>query len=644
MSTAPAFDLRRSLQALPANDSQIETTPLHKPHILIVDDISDNRAILARRFERHGFAISEAESGPRALQLLDQTEFDIVLLDMMMPEMDGVEVLREVRKTRPSAILPVIMVTARGAADDLALALGEGADDYITKPVDFVVALARVKTQVARRQAELRVLRAARMVQESNDALEQKVQQRTAQLLEINDRLKNEIILREKSEAESKFLAYHDALTGLPNRVLFRQALTNALEDLRTTGGALSVLFIDLDGFKNVNDTLGHSVGDALLRTIGMRLRDLLGDNDCIARLGGDEFAILQVGVGQPASATSLAAEMIKAVLDVSQIENHEVRVGASIGVTCSSNPDEHPGELLRNADLAMYRAKIEGRGTFRVFDPTMDANAQARRQLELDMRRALVQGEFSLYFQPIFNLKDKQVVSMEALLRWHHPTNGMIPPGDFIPVAEDIGLIVPLGEWVVRTACMFAARWPGDIRVAVNLSPIQFSRGNIVAMVLSALAASGLPARRLELEITESVILDKTAQNTLILNQLRDIGVRISMDDFGTGYSSLSYLRSFRFDKIKIDQCFVRGMNSDAESRAIISAIAGLGTCFGMVTTAEGVETLEQLELVTEEGCTEVQGMHISMPVPADEVLALIDRINSGLVGDLKPGSNGAD
>ena len=362
--------LRKGLDKLSGLSPDPQVSPVVKPHILIVDDITDNRVILRRRFERQGFEITEADGGLRALELIDKNNFDIVLLDVMMPDIDGVEVLRRLRKTHSSAILPVIMVTARTQSDDLVQALGEGADDYITKPVDFAVALARVKTQLARRDAEMRVLLAAQTVQKSNEILEDRVQERTAQLVQMNEQLKKEIVQREKSEAESKYLAYHDALTGLGNRVLFREGLSRAIESIPVTSGKLAILFIDLDGFKSVNDTLGHSVGDTLLKVIASRLRDLITDQDFIARLGGDEFAILQVGQEQPNASSLLATRIIKTISQVCDVDGHEVTVGASIGITFSSSNKDDSEELLRNADLAMYRAKSDGRGSFRFFDP----------------------------------------------------------------------------------------------------------------------------------------------------------------------------------------------------------------------------------------------------------------------------------
>ncbi len=628
MTITSALQMHQDLALVEPVLAQAEPEAQVLPHLLIVDDVEDNRTILSRRFIRRGFQISEANCGRQALEMIAGTDFDLVLLDVMMPDIDGVEVLREIRKTRPSAVLPVIMVTARSQSDDIVHALDYGADDYITKPVDFAVALARVKTQVARRQAELKVAMAAKALQSNNEQLEQKVEERTSQLMKLNDSLRKEISQREKSEEQTRYLAHHDALTGLANRVLFREVLEREIANVLSNDNVLSVLFVDLDGFKSVNDTLGHSVGDSLLKIIAIRLRNLLSDSDTIARLGGDEFAILQVGRPQPHASSILASSIIATVSEVCQLADHEVTVGASVGIAICDNARTDSADLLRNADLAMYRAKTEGRGTYRLFDPEMDQKAQARRQLELDIRRAIAVGDFHAHFQPIVDLGSRRIVSFEALMRWTHPTRGHISPAEFIPVAEETGMIVQLGDWMIREACKEAVKWPGEVRVAVNLSPIQFVRGSIVSSVVNALATSGLAANRLELEITESVILEKTDRNVGILNQLRTLGVRISMDDFGTGYSSLSYLRSFRFDKIKIDQSFIREMNSGAESRAIVGAIASLGTCFGMSTTAEGVETREQLDLVVSEGCSEVQGRYFSMPVPPSDVLRLLTEL----------------
>jgi len=599
-----------------------------RPRLLIVDDISDNRTILTRRFQRHGFDVVEAESGLTAIELVETEAFDTVLLDVMMPEMDGIETLKRIRSQKSASALPVIMVTARSESDNIVDALELGANDYVTKPVDFAVALARVNTQVSRKRAEQQVALANKELRRANEDLERRVEERTSRLIDANQRLKVEIADREESQARSQYLAYHDSLTGLGNRLLFKEQLEEALKDVSVTPHPLAVLFLDLDGFKAVNDTLGHSFGDLLLKSVATKLRDLLPRTDRVARLGGDEFAILQISAAQPGSSIALAEKIIEIVCQQSNIDGHDVTVGASVGIAIA-----HPGSMstenfLKSADLAMYSAKSDGRGTYRMFDPEMDAIVQARRILERDMRTALVQNRFKLLYQPLVNLQTKKVTAFEALMRWHHPERGMVAPSEFIPVAEEIGLIVQLGEWALRQACREAMGWPDYISVSVNLSPLQFAKGNLVATVMNALASSGLPASRLELEITESVLLEKCERNIGILNQLRDLGVRISMDDFGTGYSSIGYLRSFQFDKIKIDQSFVRDLLVDKGSLAIVRAIAGLGVSFGMTTTAEGVETEEQMRCLNLEGCIEVQGYLYSKPVPAEEINGLLESL----------------
>jgi len=600
-----------------------------RPRLLIVDDISDNRALLTRRFERRGFDVTEAESGLAALELIEKETFDLVLLDVMMPGIDGMETLKRIRGRKSALALPVIMVTAKSESTNIVDALECGANDYVTKPVDFAVALARVNTQISRRRAEQQVEFANEQLRRTNEELESRVDERTRRLADANQRLQEEIADREELQARSQYLAYHDSLTGLGNRLLFKEELEQALTE--ESAKTLAVLFVDLDGFKAVNDTGGHSVGDLLLKSLAAKLRDLLPPRDRIARLGGDEFAILQISGVQPSSSIALAERIIEVAAHPQNIEGHDVTVGASVGIAIVRPGEMNAETVLKCADLAMYSAKSGGRGTFRMFDPQMDAIAQTRRSLERDMRTALVQGDFSLFYQPLVNLQTRKVTAFEALMRWHHAERGSVAPSEFIPVAEEMGLIVQLGEWALRQACMEAVDWPDGIHVSVNLSPLQFAKGNLVSTVMSALASSGLPARRLELEITESVLLEKSDRNIRILNHLRALGVRISMDDFGTGYSSIGYLRSFPFDKIKIDQSFVRDVLVDAGSLAIVRAIAGLGVSFGMTTTAEGVETEEQMRCLNREGCIEVQGYLLSKPVPPAEVPGLLEQLKAG-------------
>ena len=428
---------------------------------------------------------------------------------------------------------------------------------------------------------------------------------------------------KRNSERQIAFLAYHDALTGLPNRVQLRGHIDKVLESVQR-GGKAAVLCLDLDNFKLINDTLGHSTGDELLRAVSRRLRDLVDERDLVSRTGGDEFSIV-LSDAEPAMTAAAAARIVEALSAPFELGDHQVVVGGSVGIAVAPDDGDNPDQLLKSADMALYRAKDEGRARFHFFEPEMDIRAQARRTLELDLRNAVAAAQFELFYQPIVNLADNRITGFEALLRWNHPTRGRVPPGDFIPLAEETGRIGVIGDWVIRQACAEAVTWPSNLRVAVNVSPLQFRNKTLVATVVAALANSGLRSNLLELEITEGVLMANNEATLVALHQLRGLGVRISMDDFGTGYSSLSYLRSFPFDKIKIDQSFIRDLTEHPDSIAIIRAVAGLGQSFGMTTTAEGVETREQLDQMRSEGCNEVQGYFFSRPVPASQIAELL-------------------
>jgi diguanylate cyclase (GGDEF)-like protein len=429
---------------------------------------------------------------------------------------------------------------------------------------------------------------------------------------------------RARAEALVTHMARHDALTMLPNRVLFRENLKQELSRVRREQ-PLAVLCLDLDDFKAVNDTLGHPIGDALLKQVAERLRGCVAETDTVARLGGDEFAIVQVEGAQPVAATVLAQELLETIAAPYEIDGHRVVIGTSAGIALAPNDGTDPDEILKNADMALYRAKAEGRGAYRFFEAAMDADMQARRLLELDLRGALARNEFELHYQPLVDLQTGRLNGFEALIRWNHPQRGTVSPTEFIPLAEEIGLITSIGAWVLDQACREAASWPANLSVAVNLSPAQFKSRTLVLNVVTALGASGLAANRLELEITETVMLQDTERTLATLADLKALGVRISMDDFGTGYSSLSYLRKFPFDKIKIDQSFVRDLSNQPESMAIVRAVAGLGITLGIATTAEGVETLDQLRAVKAEGCTQVQGYLLGRPQPASAIPGLL-------------------
>ena len=425
-----------------------------------------------------------------------------------------------------------------------------------------------------------------------------------------------DITERQRAEESIAHMARHDALTGLPNRLLLREKMTSGLARVQNCEEFLAVMCLDLDNFKAVNDSLGHPVGDKLLQGVAQLICGTLGENDTIARLGGDEFAILHP-VKRTTDVEALARRIIEALFEPIVIDGQEINTGISVGIAIAPENGTTSDQLMKCADLALYRAKTEGRNTYRFFEPDMDAQLQARRTLELDLRRAIAAGEFHLVYQPQIKLMTNELVAMEALVRWTHPERGPIPPANFIPVAEETGLIVPLGEWILRQACAEAARWSDSIRIAVNISPVQFRNRGFVSTVTSALAAAGIQAKRLELEITEAVLMQDDETIVGMLHQLRALGVRIAMDDFGTGYSSLSYLRSFPFDKIKIDRSFITSAGSNSGGGPIIRAIAQLGLSLGIETTAEGIETTEQLQLVCCAGCTEGQGYLIGRPSP---------------------------
>ncbi len=430
---------------------------------------------------------------------------------------------------------------------------------------------------------------------------------------------------RRRAEAQIVFMAHHDALTGLPNRVLLSERVEQALAQAGRERTGFAVLMLDLDRFGAVNDTLGHPIGDELLRAVATRLNACVREVDTVARLGGDEFAIVQAPLERPEDATVLTRRIIEALAVPFEIEGHHVVIGTSIGISFAPDDGSSGAKLLKNADVALYRAKAEGRGIWRFFEPGMDARLQARRALELDLRSSLANQEFELHYQPIYDLQRERIGGFEALLRWVHPIRGMVSPAEFIPIAEEIGLIVPLGNWVLRRACREALTWPDHVKVAVNVSPAQFRGRDLVESVRQALEATKLPASRLELEITETVLLADSAATLETLHGLRDLGVRIAMDDFGTGYSSLSYLRSFPFDKIKIDQSFIRDLATTDGADVIVRTMIGLSENLGMRTTAEGVETAEQLAWLREEGCSEVQGYLFSIPRPACAVADMI-------------------
>ena len=453
------------------------------------------------------------------------------------------------------------------------------------------------------------LLRHNRLLDQAREKVEQQnrtLEKRDGELLSQNARI--------------VFLAHHDALTGLPNRLMFHERLEHALAQEGHRGG-IALLCLDLDRFKQVNDTLGHPAGDMLLKAVAGRLRGCVCEGDVVARLGGDEFAVLQRGVGLAEHASALAQRIVETLGVPYDLGGDRAVIGASVGVAVATSALCSADMLLRSADLALYRAKSDGRGSFCLFESSMDEQMRARRAIERDLREAPARNEFTMFFQPVFHLRNQRVSGFEALLRWRHPDRGLVSPAEFVPLAEELGLIVPIGEWALAQACAEAATWPDEMGVAVNLSPVQFHSPGLVAAVRRALRMSGLPAHRLELEITESALLQNSKMVLATLHELRALGLRTALDDFGTGYSSLSYLRSFPFDKLKIDQSFVREVTRRPGCRAIVRSVLDLSRELGMTTTAEGVETEDQLDQLFRDGCTEVQGFLFDRPRPAADI-----------------------
>jgi diguanylate cyclase (GGDEF)-like protein/PAS domain S-box-containing protein len=426
-----------------------------------------------------------------------------------------------------------------------------------------------------------------------------------------------DITVQQQAEAKIRHLAHYDGLTHLANRMLFLEAVTRAADRFRSEGTPFAVHLLDLDRFKEINDSLGHAVGDALLCEVAQRLNSCVRSGDLVARLGGDEFALLQpLGEDARGEAVALAESLLAVISAPYDFESHHLVVETSIGTALAPEHGLNAEHLLKKADLALYAAKSGGRNGFRMFEPTMEHAAASRHALTMDMRDALLRGEFMLHYQPIVRISNGETIGMEALIRWQHPRRGLVPAAEFIPLAEETGLIVPLGEWVLRAACAEAALWPMPVKIAINLSAGQF-QSRLLQVVEEALADSRLPPERIELEVTESVLLERSEENLGILRALQDRGIAVVLDDFGTGYSSFSFLRSFRFDKIKIDRSFVAELSSSPDCMAIVCAVTGLARSLDIATTAEGVEDDEQLALLSAAGCNEVQGYLFGRPQP---------------------------
>jgi diguanylate cyclase (GGDEF)-like protein len=597
-----------------AQNITVEDVP---PDILIVDDTPENLRLLSIVLEKKGYHVRKSLSGIAALTAVKAAPPDLIMLDIMMPEMDGYEVCLLLKAMPEAENIPIIFLSALNEAFDKIKAFQVGGADYVTKPFHFDEVLMRVQNQ-------LDLKAKTRKIYQLNAELEERVQQRTQQLEAINQALLHEIEERKRIELQLIEMSLHDALTHLPNRVFFMKRLTQELSQVKSkVDYQFAVLFLDCDRFKVINDSLGHLVGDELLVAIAQRLRASLREEDVLVRLGGDEFAVLlpQVNTEQAIeSANGLLEQFTKPF----QLNRRSVFISTSIGIALSHLNYEQPEHLLRDADTAMYRAKALGKARYQVFDVEMHNAALRLLQVETDLRRAVEQQEFALYYQPVVSLQTGKITGFEALLRWQHPLRGIVPPTEFIPVAEETELILPIGHWVLQEACQQLSTWQQQkivdetFTMSINLSACQFAQSTLIQQIDQVISQTQIHPSSLRLEITESVIMEGNNTTFQTLQQLRERNICLSIDDFGTGYSSLNYLHAFPVDILKIDRSFVQRLHAASNHLGLIPAIINIASTLNMVVIAEGVETAEQLTQLRKLKCDFGQGYFFSQPVPA--------------------------
>jgi diguanylate cyclase (GGDEF)-like protein len=593
--------------------------------ILIVDDTPLNLRLLSNILAKAGYQVRQALSGEMALRAVQALPPDLLLLDIMMPSMDGYMLCQTLKANSATASIPVVFLSALSDGLDKAKAFAVGGADYITKPFHLEEVLARVQNQLALKAAQYDN-------QQLNAQLEARVKERTHQLEIANRELYREILERKVLQAQLLEMAHHDALTGLPNRAFFLDRTKQALDAVKTDQTAqFAVLFLDCDRFKVVNDSLGHFMGDQLLLAIARRLRALLPTTIMLARLGGDEFTMLLPRFTDQASVVQLVKQILNAFTQPFQLEQHEVFITASIGIAIGSAEYSLPEHLLRDADMAMYRAKASGSGPYQVFDPTLHQTAIQRLQLEIDLRKAIHQQELVVHYQPIVTIDTGSLVGFEALVRWQHPQKGLVSPAVFIPIAEETGLITQIGHWVLKRSCQQLQQWQAEKRLSapltmsVNLSARQFTQPDLVEQIDQILAETQLDPRYLKLEITESAIMGNAQAAAIVLQELRKRHIQLSIDDFGTGYSSLSYLHSFPVDTLKIDRSFIQQMGEDADSLGLVPLIINIAQKMGMTVVAEGIETQLQLDHLKALHCDFGQGFFFFKPLEADKISALL-------------------
>jgi diguanylate cyclase (GGDEF)-like protein len=596
--------------------------------ILVVDDIADNLQILAKTLTSQGYQVRCAKNGSMALRGASTISPDLILLDIKMPDLDGYEVCQQLKANKETCDIPVIFLSALDDVLDKVKAFEVGGVDYISKPIQVKEVLVRVKNQISLQLAKAKI-------SELNQDLEKKVHQRTIKLKTVVQKLRQEINERRRVQQQLLHDALHDSLTGLPNRALLIERIEFTIAHAkRNPNYRYGLLFIDLDRFKVINDSLGHFIGDQLLIAVSNLLQECVRENDLVSRLGGDEFVILLDGIENIQDVTSIGERIQQKLRSPFELKGQQIFTTASIGIVFSSGEYNDPADLMRDADIAMYRSKDEGKARYTIFDQKMYDETLKLVELENNLRFALKRGELAMHYQPIISVDNNNLVGFEALIRWHHPERGLISPVEFIPIAEDTGLIVEIGEWLLKEACQQLQAWRqqfafipkiSSLKMSINLAIQQLQESDFIDKLDQILLETGLDGDSLRLEITESVLIEPEGNIQNTLRKIKNRNIKLSIDDFGTGYSSLSYLRRFPIDNLKIDRSFIHQMNFDSENFEIVRLIITLAKTLGMKTISEGVETSLQLNQLKGLGCEFAQGYLFSIPLAPKEIESML-------------------